>query len=315
MSNKTVITVRDRRKSTQFIVDNIIMDHWYPIIGEYGYALYNFYCRMANAKDEKCFPGYTLIQSHLKIGRTSISNYNKLLRWCDLIYIDSGSATKSNTYYLLEVQKVTPKRLETIRQRAIYELSSESTFLERTLRAIDGWEPLQAHWSGGSRKKVVAVHPAQTSLFDEGGSPPREHPSPPREHPSPPREQGVRAQDSNKNKATKRSNKKNEQKEAEVAAASPNGATPDSAAAAGPGEEKLTQLLKKAGIGEPTLSEIAALPHVTIGYAAAHIRKIEKDGDSIGLLIHRLREGDPAPARRRPLTQEIPDDLKHIIKR
>jgi len=55
------------------------------------------------------------------------------------------------------------------------------------------------------------------------------------------------------------------------------------------------EALREAGIGEPTRSRLAVLPHVTASYVRAHALLAARDGIRSGLLIHRLRSGDEAP--------------------
>lgn len=61
--------------------------------------------------------------------------------------------------------------------------------------------------------------------------------------------------------------------------------------------QALLTILAAAGIGEPTRSRLAALPHVTPAYVTAHaadLRRRGKGGET-GLLIHRLLQADPPP--------------------
>jgi len=55
------------------------------------------------------------------------------------------------------------------------------------------------------------------------------------------------------------------------------------------------EALREAGIGEPTRSRLAVLPHVTASYVRAHALLAARDGIRSGLLVHRLRSGDEAP--------------------
>ncbi len=42
--------------------------------------------------------------------------------------------------------------------------------------------------------------------------------------------------------------------------------------------------------------QLAGLAYVTPAYVRAHALKVERDGDTVGLLVTRIRDGDPAPA-------------------
>ncbi len=58
---------------------------------------------------------------------------------------------------------------------------------------------------------------------------------------------------------------------------------------------KARQALRECGIGEPTASRVAALRHVTPEFIRAHGLKARQEGSPSGLLVHRIRCGDPAP--------------------
>ena len=57
----------------------------------------------------------------------------------------------------------------------------------------------------------------------------------------------------------------------------------------------LRDLLFSHGVGEPMCSYLANLDHVTVDYVTAHFDYGHKKGDPIGLIIHRIRSGDPQP--------------------
>jgi hypothetical protein len=71
------------------------------------------------------------------------------------------------------------------------------------------------------------------------------------------------------------------------AAGPPDGSKPDF--------DDVCRALGRAGIFEPMRSRLAALPHVTRRYVAAHAARADEEGSSAALLIHRIRSGDPAP--------------------
>lgn len=163
------ITVRDRRQVHQFSIHNLVVDEWLPIITIWGLGLYTFFVRLANRRDERSFPGYRLIQRHLKMSPTTISHYNKLLVWCGLVHIEPGDRVNSNDYYILDIPKVTPEKLAEIRQQAIEHFPPGNKFLKALLKRLDKWQPVQALWDAGSDKRTVVVHKAQLALpLDEG---------------------------------------------------------------------------------------------------------------------------------------------------
>lgn len=188
------IRVRDRRARYQFSVHNRIIDEWFPIIGAQGYALYGLYSRMANKADERCWTAYSTIQSHMRMGPGTISDYNKLLVWCGLIHIEEGDTRLANDYYILDIPQVTGDVIEAIQieaqadearkaaareqkaqqyeragllQQAEKERGKTSgTFLRALLKRLDKWEPLQKHWKENCKEKVtVERSPDQMSLF------------------------------------------------------------------------------------------------------------------------------------------------------
>lgn len=80
-------------------------------------------------------------------------------------------------------------------------------------------------------------------------------------------------------------------------------------------------LLKKCGVGEPTLSRLANLEHVNPEYLEMHIRNWRKENGRPGILIHRIRSKDPKPdsdplrsseeSRRKYLDGEFSDFIEH----
>ena len=53
--------------------------------------------------------------------------------------------------------------------------------------------------------------------------------------------------------------------------------------------------LHRAGIHRPTDEKLARLSHVTPEYIRAHVEQAKKEHIRTGLLVHRIRCGDPAP--------------------
>jgi len=139
-----MIVVRDRREPHQFSVHNRVIDEWLPIIGLTGLVLYALYVRMANRVDERAFPGYTLIQRHLGISRSTISRCNQLLRLYGLIHIQPGTRTRPNYYYILDIPEVTPEKLSALRERVTQ--IRDRAFVRTVLKRIEEWLPIEAHW-------------------------------------------------------------------------------------------------------------------------------------------------------------------------
>lgn len=61
--------------------------------------------------------------------------------------------------------------------------------------------------------------------------------------------------------------------------------------------DELLNLLRDAGIGEPTASNLCKMDHITFEYADAHISQANKNNDPVALLIHRMRSNDPQPPK------------------
>jgi hypothetical protein len=165
----------DRRRVHQFSVHNLLVDEWYPILGDAGYVLYSFYVRLANRRDERAFPGFKLIRRHFGYGRATIWNYNRLLVWCSLISIVPGNEFNPNQYFILEVPKCDEEARAVLCRRARAELDvgkrHEAKFLALVLRRVEGWKPIQHWWELKGREKVITVTRAQLELdlAGEGG--------------------------------------------------------------------------------------------------------------------------------------------------
>jgi hypothetical protein len=325
MNDEEHIIVRDRRQRHQFSIHNRVIDEWLPIIGQTGYALYSLYVRMASRDDERSWPGYTLISKHLRIGRSSISEHNRLLEWCGLVHIEHGDPNRPNDYYILDIPPVTPEALEKVRQAATDELSPKSKLRQTVLKRLEEWQPIRALWGNDGGAKPIVVHPAQMQLqmqmpLEKGepgagqasrgvenhgppaeqGSPGAEHPgplaeqgSPVAEHPSPLAERGVRQEDCNN---------PNQQSESTIQTDNPEQQSTTTAATglAAPAKADggvLVGLLADFGVQEPVRSQIASngvdLPTVQawIWYTQGQ----ENLRDPVGFVVSRLQQHVPPP--------------------
>ncbi len=74
-------------------------------------------------------------------------------------------------------------------------------------------------------------------------------------------------------------------------------------------------LLKSAGIGEPMRSRIANLDHVNPEYIKAHAAKVKREKKSAGMLIHRLKSGDPMPEMKDDSTKYVRGKFEEFINR
>jgi hypothetical protein len=318
------ITVRDRRQVYQFSIHNLVIDEWLPVITIRGLALYAFYVRLANKEDERSYPGYRLIQEHLGMSPSTISDYNKLLEWCGLIHIEPGDRVTSNDYYILDVPQATPESLNEVRRRAKAQMNPKSTFLKALLKRLDEWQPIQALWDRTASKRTIIVHKAQLALPledpnggatpgeqgttpgeqgttpGEQGTTPGEHPTTPGEDPATPGEdpatpgeEGTSPGVAEQSEATIQSNNPKGQSEATVVGGeSLNDASGQVATVT-------ASFLQNLGITEPTLSQIADRDEATAlawWWYVLTQPGLKKKGLEIDYLIKRLRENDaPLP--------------------
>ena len=89
-----------------FRVDNIIVDDYAEKIGAIGLAIYNVLARYADRQTGLCYPCIGTIAKKLKLGRTTVKKYLRILLNYSLIAIssrlsDEGDPT-SNLYMLLD---------------------------------------------------------------------------------------------------------------------------------------------------------------------------------------------------------------------
>ena len=308
------IVVRDRRQPKQFSIANVVIDEWLPIIGLPGYAIYSLYVRMAGLADERCWPGYTLIKTHLGLGKSTISDYNKLLYFCRLIHIEEGDRHNTNNYYILDVPEVDTDALHHIRRQAEAELSSGSKLRRTILKRLDRWEPIQALWAR-PQQQVEVMRPGQMPLpglvepvdnssqsvdnsdsggpVAEQGGPVAEQGGPVAEQGGPVAEQGgpvaehpVRPGDcNNPNKQSKRTIQKNNPNEHSTTTGAASGAEPSAA---------VVELLTEYGV------EMASCPELAqCDYDAARAWCLYADTQDLrtpaGFVVSRLKNGASPP--------------------
>ena len=93
-------------RSHGYLIDNILVDEYAEKIGAIGIAIYNVLSRYADRKTGICFPCIGTIAKKLKLARTTVKKYLKILYKFDLITIlhrtsPDGDPT-SNSYMLLD---------------------------------------------------------------------------------------------------------------------------------------------------------------------------------------------------------------------
>jgi len=297
------LTVRDRRKSKQFSIENKIIDDWFLIIGVHGFALYALYCRMANKTDERSYPGYAYIKRKTGMGSATISNYNKLLTWCGLIYINSGSSTKSNEYFILDVLDINYEMIQNIFNQVTYS-NQDNSFTRNVLNRLNQWQ-----LNDKINNRVTTI---STSTALSQANTPLSQANTPLSQANTPLSQAntpIRLGKSN-NPNTTTTNNKSKNSQAVVAVDPIDNDSLSTTTA------DINLLLKNQGIGQPMRGKILDMEHITLEYVQAHIEYAQLKKLDIGLLITRL-QGDPMPEISQPmkLSEQIPSDLAHIIKR
>src|SRR5262245_12609937 len=79
----TITSIKPR--SNTYLIDNILVDEYAEKIGAIGIAIYNVLSRYADRKTGVCFPCIGTIARKLKLGRTTVKKYLKILYKVDLI--------------------------------------------------------------------------------------------------------------------------------------------------------------------------------------------------------------------------------------
>jgi hypothetical protein len=178
-----ITTIQPRPYS--FRVDNIIIDEYGEKIGAIGVAIYNVLARHADRQTGICYPSIGLIARKLKLGRTTVKKYLRILLNYSLIAIssrlsDEGDPT-SNLYMLLDPspEKVALRRrkLEAllIPQQGTFRLDSPEDRYDGggspadqppCLSATDPQSPADPKQSSSLNKKIrtiaeVAVMPTE----------------------------------------------------------------------------------------------------------------------------------------------------------
>jgi hypothetical protein len=164
-------------RSNAYFIDNTLVDEYAEKIGAIGIAIYNVLSRFANRQTGICFPCIGTIAKKLKLGRTTVKKYLKILYKADLITIlhrtsPNGDPT-SNSYMLLDPspEKVALRR----RQLEALLTSQEGEFTLPGGRspddrppcptATDPWSPADPEQSSTLNKKngtsVGALPPAE----------------------------------------------------------------------------------------------------------------------------------------------------------
>ncbi len=178
-----VIHVRDRRKPKQYIVDNLIMDEYHPLIGNLGYSIYSLLVRMSNERDgEQARASLRMMCAHLGIeSRAVLGYYITLMEMCGLLFkdlpeviiIQGGKRVKkklgnrSSTYYILDVKPVTKERLKEIKTAVATNNTFNDTYKQLFLRSIKSWKPIQQVWSRPNTQIKTIVGQMALDLDDQ----------------------------------------------------------------------------------------------------------------------------------------------------
>lgn len=163
--------LRDVRSVPVYFIERTITTDYLPLLGGVGHSLYVLYCCLA--QQAGATPGLRRIARHLNCGTKTVSLYNRLLVWCDLIEIETGDSEFSNTYLLLNTPPMNEAALKNIRARAIDELDHilwAAPFLNIVLRRIDNycglWQPSLVQMPGGNGTEEEIV-PTGIGIVDE----------------------------------------------------------------------------------------------------------------------------------------------------
>lgn len=179
-----IIHVRDRRKPRQYIVDNLIMDEYFPIIGPLGYSIYSLLVRMSNERDgEQARASLRMICAHLSIeSRSALGYYITLMEIFGLIFKDLPEAVimqngkrvkkkmgnRTNYYYILDVKPVTPKRIKEFKTAVKTNETFNDSYQDLFLKMLDDWRPIQSLWRPKGKKIKTVVGQDQLPLsFDD----------------------------------------------------------------------------------------------------------------------------------------------------
>jgi Helix-turn-helix domain len=123
-------TIARMQPRPHYRIDNILMDEYGEKIGAIGIAIYNALSRYADRQTGICYPCIGTIAKKLKLGRTTVKKYLRILLKEDLIAIASRYSSEgdptSNSYLLLDPtpEKVALRR----RQREALLTPQQGTF-------------------------------------------------------------------------------------------------------------------------------------------------------------------------------------------
>lgn len=159
------IVVRDLRTPESYLIENVVMDDWYGVIGPVGYGLYGLLVRLRSKETLYSYPGYTLITAHLRVDKSTVSRYCWLLEECGLILREKLPGQSVN-YWILSAPSVTPETLARLK-KAIEEKKDLGEYLQTSwLQWLDEWGSL-TRWFNHSRRRTN-LNPVQRSLFEGG---------------------------------------------------------------------------------------------------------------------------------------------------
>lgn len=117
----SIATIQPRPHS--YRIDNIIVDEYGEKIGAIGIAIYNVLARHADRSTGICWPSIQTICKKLKLGRTTVKKYLRILAHYDLIAVIPQTSAEgdptTNRYIVLDP---TPE------QRALREKQREALF-------------------------------------------------------------------------------------------------------------------------------------------------------------------------------------------
>lgn len=174
---------RDRRSRHQFSIANGILEDYYRILGQTGFALLSLLTYSANSKqDETTYISFSYIGEFMGISSRTITNYLALLEICGLVHrqrpdevegveLPSQKTYKgnlSNTYYVLDAPSLdTEKVAELAGLLAMSPLPT--TFKETVTKRMRSWFSLSDFQKSRKRHYIVtrSAPPLQPPLLSD----------------------------------------------------------------------------------------------------------------------------------------------------
>ncbi len=147
--DEDIIELRNIQDGNYYPIQNIIQDHYRPFIGIYAVDVYGLYSRLAMRprKDipqrrwERVQIPRRIILTHLKIGKSTLTEVNLVLETCDLIAVQRANH-RVNQIWLLNPCPITEEYRQTLLTRFEALTTSYPRLSRRVCTALQGWRSL-----------------------------------------------------------------------------------------------------------------------------------------------------------------------------